>query len=198
VTGVTLYEGRIYGTTAAGGSSDCPVLTLVWRPAAGTIFEITPDVTINGYSETVLRELDPVNSDVSQEPSGLTLGAGGVFFGTTAHRRQTAPTPTSLMAAARSFSITGGGTFTKLYQFQGPPTDGANPLTLNLSPGAAGAGVARRQFGDALGVRRAFGCYCSNKQGWGTIYSFSGKAAAAAARAVTTTRPVFTPELLSR
>jgi len=179
VTGVTLYDGRIYGTTAAGGSSDCPSSGSL-AAGCGTIFEITPDVTINGYSETVLRELDPVNSDVRKSPSGLTLGAGGVFYGTTVSGGNC--TGSDFPNGCGSiFSITSSGTFTKLYQFQGPPTDGANPLTLNLSPGAAGAGVAVDSSGTLWGATR-FGCYCSNKQGWGTIYSFSGSGSGGSAR----------------
>jgi hypothetical protein len=83
---------------------------------------------------------------------------------------------------ARSiFSITSSGTFTKLYQFQGPPTDGAIPLTLNLSPAEAGAGVAIDSSGTLWGATR-YGCYCNNKQGWGTIYSFSGSGSGGSAR----------------
>ncbi len=66
--------GALYGTTARGGSSD--------GSGGGTIFQLMPPVTSGGaWTETTLYAFNYPGP--FYPAAGLTLTAGGIFYGTT-------------------------------------------------------------------------------------------------------------------
>lgn len=64
-------NGALYGTTLKGGSSNL-----------GTVFELAP-VSGGGWTETVLYNFTGLNGDGIQPYAGISVGTGGVLYGTT-------------------------------------------------------------------------------------------------------------------
>ena len=62
--------GVLYGTTKSGGVNDC-----------GTVFKLTP-TAVGGWTETVLYAFKG-NKDGAVPIGGVTIGPGGVLYGTT-------------------------------------------------------------------------------------------------------------------
>ena len=95
---VQAANGKLYGTTYAGGSG------------YGTVFEITPDGTL-----TTLHSFDL--SDGDSPAAALVEGSDGSFYGTTKDG--------GAGEVGTVFKITPGGVLTTLHSFDG--TDGAVP-----------------------------------------------------------------------
>ncbi len=104
-------DGNFYGVTAAGGTNFV-VNGGVTNIPFGTVFKITP-----GGSLTSLYSF--AGSPDGQQPTGLTLGSDGSFYGTTRLGG------TSNLGTV--FRITPAGSLTNLYSFRGSP-DGASPV----------------------------------------------------------------------
>jgi hypothetical protein len=82
-TGLIAEAGVLFGTTAAGGSSDCNFFGYV--AGCGTVFKLHPPATDGGaWIETVLHRFKGQTvGDGAGPVAPLTRGAGG-FYGTTA------------------------------------------------------------------------------------------------------------------
>jgi uncharacterized repeat protein (TIGR03803 family) len=121
--------GMLYGTTQYGGTGDCFVSSE--PPGCGTVFSLTPPTSPGGaWTETVLHTF--TGGAEGALPNGVTLGPGGVLYGTTqvdgivpCLEQQGCGTVFSLTPPASP-----GGAWTRktIYQFAGPPNDGAHPL----------------------------------------------------------------------
>jgi uncharacterized repeat protein (TIGR03803 family) len=96
-------DGNFYGTTAQGGSANCP-------NGCGTVFTISPSGTL-----TTLHSF--VGTDGGQPFGGLVRAADGTFYGTTS------------FVPGTVFRITSSGIFTTLYNFCSQPNcaDGNQP-----------------------------------------------------------------------
>ena len=106
-------NGSLFGTTPYGGSDAC-------QGGCGTIFELTPGTP---WTQTVLYSFQG-GSDGANPGAALTLGTGGVFYGTTAGGGNSGNgTVFKLTPPAK----TGGAwTETVLYSFQGNVTGTVN------------------------------------------------------------------------
>src|SRR5579862_9230119 len=73
--GVTLGKnGRLYGTTYAGGSNTCGI------NQCGTVYELTP-ASGTPWTKTILYSFH--GSDGAQPDANLILGSNGAFYSTT-------------------------------------------------------------------------------------------------------------------
>ena len=113
--GVAIGKGGVlYGTTPYGGTHD-----------QGTVFSLTPPASPGGvWTEAVLYSFGINNGD-SPWTGVVAIGKGGVLYGTT----YTGGT----LSVGTVFSLTppaspgGAWTFSMLYSFTGPPSDGMVP-----------------------------------------------------------------------
>jgi uncharacterized repeat protein (TIGR03803 family) len=121
--GLTIADGGVlYGTTTYGGSGSC---TAPPFPAGcGTVFELTPPASPgDSWTETVVYSF-PGDGGGLEPLGGVTIGSGGVLYGTTNGGRRHPGTVFSLTPPA-----TAGGTWTPavLHNFSFESTDGFNP-----------------------------------------------------------------------
>jgi len=141
ITGLTLDSaGNLYGTTVIGGTAN-------W----GTVFVVRPD-----GSEAVLYSFAQ-SAVCCPDPSGLTLGSDGNFYGTTASG--------GAAGAGTVFSMSPDGTLTTLYSFAGSPNDGSDPVS----------GVIRDAAGNLYGTTvygGVSGTGCSGTS-CGTVFKLS-------------------------
>jgi uncharacterized repeat protein (TIGR03803 family) len=106
-------NGDLYGTTAYGGGTSND----------GTVFQLAPSTTGNGWTETVLYRFKGGTTDGALPYAPLIFGSGDLY-GTT-YGGGTSSVGTVFQLAP---STTGGSwTETVLYSFKGGTTDGANP-----------------------------------------------------------------------
>lgn len=103
-------DGNFYGTTDEGGTN-----------GTGTVFQITPAGALTTLYNFSALAGNYTNSDGALPLAGLTLGADGNFYGTTAEG--------GANAAGTVFRITPSGTLTTLYSFNGAGADGFDPRT---------------------------------------------------------------------
>ena len=132
--------GVLYGTTAEGGSGSCP-------GGCGTVFSLTP--SDGGWTEAMLYNFTG-GSDGSN-PTGLTIGAGRVLYGTTNN--------IDSAGVGTVFSLTppasAGGAWTEsvLHTFTGP--DGGFPEA-GVVQGTGGALYGTTYSGGATDVGVVF------------------------------------------
>lgn len=108
-------DGNFYGTTFDGGVGDVQYC----QGGCGTVFKITP----NGEF-TILHSFAGYPTEGSAPNGGLVLGPKGSFYGTT---QGGGAYNLCLLGCGTVFEIKPDGTFTTLYSFAGPPSDGAQP-----------------------------------------------------------------------
>ena len=77
--GVTLANGKLFGTTAAGGFTGCAITTSA-AAGCGVIFELTPGPSV--WSEIILAQVQP-RRGAGADPVGVALGPSGLLYGTT-------------------------------------------------------------------------------------------------------------------
>jgi uncharacterized repeat protein (TIGR03803 family) len=119
ITGMTVgTDGLLYGTCQA---SDSNITT------SGVIFKYDPSQGQNGF--TILHTYPPFGVEYSENPSPLTLGTDGNFYGTTGGD--------AVNTYGTVFRITPGGTYTTLHAFLSG-SDGAYPSAAPLTLGTDG------------------------------------------------------------
>ena len=96
-------DGNFYGTTYRGGTNK-----------AGTVFRISPSGTY-----TSLYSFGSYPADGGLPLAGLVQGSDGNFYGTTVNG--------GTNSDGTVFRISPSGSYSNLYSFGGPPTDGQNP-----------------------------------------------------------------------
>lgn len=111
--------GNLYGTTAEGGSSNCPT-------GCGTVFRLTPPAAQGGsWTETVLYRFT-TGSDGAAPESNLIFDAAGSLYGTTAGGGDASSDGTVFRLTPPS-APGGAWSETVLYRFTGH-SDGKVPL----------------------------------------------------------------------
>jgi uncharacterized repeat protein (TIGR03803 family) len=146
--GLLYVRGDLYGTTSAGGVSD----------TGGTVFELAA----NGTEATLYSFSAGV--DGAAPLGSLIQDAQGNFYGTT-----------SLGGTAgygAVFEIDSNGVETVLYNFAGPPNDGANPEA-GLVRDSQGNLYGTTFEGGAFGVGTVFEVTPAGEET--VLYSFTGK-----------------------
>jgi uncharacterized repeat protein (TIGR03803 family) len=116
-------DGNFYGTTGFGGNTTCPDGESV---SCGTVFQITPGGTLT----TLYDFCGQPDCPDGYNPSGLTLGRDGNFYGTTPLGGDVVciNNPHNLPCGGTVFKITPGGTLITLHRFIG--VDGNEPSAL--------------------------------------------------------------------
>ncbi|HTQ57449.1 MAG TPA: choice-of-anchor tandem repeat GloVer-containing protein [Bryobacteraceae bacterium] len=72
-------NGTLYGTTSEGGNTACGDVF-----GCGTVFSLKPPALSGGtWTETVLHGFDTTTGDGGSPLGGVTIGPGGVLYGTT-------------------------------------------------------------------------------------------------------------------
>jgi len=141
-------DGVLYGTTESGGTAN-----------NGTVFSLTPPTSPGGsWTETVLYSFSGF-SDGGQPQAGVTIGRGGVLYGTT-YFGGTESLCGTVFALAPPASPDGAWTETVLYNFT-CGADGGNPQAgvvigddgvLYGTTGSGGTGSCTGLFGSGCGT----------------------------------------------
>lgn len=113
VAGLTELGGKLYGTTASGGSGNC-------RNGCGTVFEVTTSGT-----ERVVYSFKG-GRDGTNPNAGL-IDVNGWLYGTTLRGGTTANC--GFHRCGTIFKVNPSGTEHIIYRFKGGIADGANPQT---------------------------------------------------------------------
>jgi len=135
-------DGNFYGTTFIGGTN-----------FDGTVFRISPSGTY-----TSLYSFVGSPTDGARPSDKMVRGSDGNFYGTTHDGGMT--------NLGTVFRISPGGSYTNLYSFRGPPTDGAGP-TAGLVQGSDGNFYGMTELG---GTTNAI---CTNANGCGIVFRIS-------------------------
>jgi uncharacterized repeat protein (TIGR03803 family) len=115
--GLTVLNGRLYGTTSRGGVAESCVY--FESKGCGTVFEAS---TSGEYR--VLHRFEGQHGD-GATPHAALLALNGTLYGTTVW----GPSKSRKFAGGwgTAFSITPGGDEVTLHRFKGPPNDGGAP-----------------------------------------------------------------------
>lgn len=149
----------------------------------GTVFALTPPASAGGaWTHQVLHRFTNGSSDGAHPTAGVTIGAGGVLYGTTSQGG------TSLMGTVYTLTppASSGDKWTEavIHEFGGGSADGASPLG-GIAIGEGGALYGTTQYGGE-GTACEGGCGTAFSLTWpsspgGTwaetvLHSFSGAA----------------------
>ena len=126
VAGVVSESGSLFGTTVFAGDFYC---------GCGTVYELTPPATQGGaWTETTIHTF--TGSDGANPQDALTIGPGGVLYGTTQYGGSgVCPTHGAVDSCGTVFQLTPpsapGGTWAEsvIYSFTGTNGDGAAPVS---------------------------------------------------------------------
>jgi len=137
------FDGNLYGVTYGGGNVEPQCSTSLSAAGCGTVFKVTPAGVLNTLHAFCAQSgcTDGIN------PTGLTVGTDGNFYGTTASGGSS--------GKGTVFKITPAGTLTTLHNFTG--TDGASPAGMM-------AGVAGAFYGATSG---------GGTNSWGTVFKIT-------------------------
>jgi uncharacterized repeat protein (TIGR03803 family) len=145
-------DGNFYGTTSGGGTNG-------W----GTVFRIST----NGI-ETVLYSFVGPSTDGVNPVAGVVQGSDGNFYGTTFYG---GTSHNCFQGCGTVFRISPGGSYSNLYSFVGPPSDGQWPR----------GGVVQGSDGNFYGTTQDGGTYgsgivfrVSSSGTYTNLYSFTG------------------------
>jgi hypothetical protein len=178
--GVTLANGKLFGTTAGGGFAGCAIQGD--NPGGcGVIFQLTPGPS--SWSETILHRFSPGNGQ-ARIPSGLSFAANGLLYGATSYGggcgNSKFPDGCGVV-----FDLTTAGSYTTIHQFQGPPNDGAIPFggtpagppvmpPPQAGPAGSGAGLVVDAAGAIWGATDFGGSGNCGGTGCGAVYKITG------------------------
>jgi len=109
---VQASDGNFYGTTRAGGLTDCRSDHI----PCGVIFKMTPDGT-----ESVIHKFGSIENDGYTPSGSIIQGQDGALYGLTSNGGDYG-------GGGTVFKITLDGTYTVLHSFGGTPDDGVVPV----------------------------------------------------------------------
>jgi uncharacterized repeat protein (TIGR03803 family) len=176
LAGLMSEGGALFGTTWSGGDINCSVF------GCGVVFELTPPVTHgSAWTETTIHSFTGPPGDGGGPQAALTVGPGGVLYGTTVFGGS-GGTPCvynpylSGSGCGAVFQLTPpstpGGTWTEsvIYNFTGSDGDGAYP-TANVVVDENGVLYGTTQYGGSA----TSGSPCSNSGvlGCGTVFELT-------------------------
>lgn len=149
-------SGVLYGFTTGGGGGSCP-------GGCGIIFSLTPPASAGGnWTESVLHTFEGGSDGAF--PAGLTVGPGGVLYGTTTYGGagicyDSGPIPGCGTVFSLTPSASSGGTWTEsvLHSFALPNPCSATPCAGGSDGAFPGAGVAIGSGGVLYGTTAAGG-----------------------------------------
>ena len=144
--GLVSEGGALYGTNYYDGDFSCG------RIGCGVVYELVPPTDLGGdWTETTVHTF--TGPDGANPAAALTMGPGGVLYGTTFYGGSgVCPTSEGAVACGTVFELTPpttrGGAWTEsvVYSFTGASTDGAGPLS-NVILGQNGVLYGTTQFG---------------------------------------------------
>jgi hypothetical protein len=146
--GVVSEGGSLFGTTISGGLEGCD------EDGCGVVFQLTPGPTHgSAWTESVLHTL--IGSDGAGSRAALTLGPGGVLYGTTSNGGSGSACQQSQGGCGTVFQLippaTSGGTwtFSLIYNFTGINGDGAQPVA-SIAVGKNGAIYGTTEAGGSV------------------------------------------------
>ena len=188
-------SGVLYGFTTGGGAGSCP-------GGCGTVFSLTPPASIGGkWIESVLHTFEGGSDGAF--PAGLTVGPGGVLYGTTMYGGAgTCYGYGPIPGCGTVFSLTPpaspGGAWTEsvLHSFELPNPCSATPCAGGSDGAFPGAGVAIGSGGVLYGTTRAGGTGACN-YGCGTAFQLTPPASPVGAWTETVIYNFITPAGIS-
>jgi len=157
--------GVLYGTTTLGGSTD-----------AGAVFSLTPPTVPGGsWSEILLHSFACCNTDGGGPQTGVTIGSGGVLYGTTS----LGPLDSPGMVYSLTPPEAPGDPWTEtiLHVF-GAPNDGSEIYYSGVAIGSGGVLYGTTAFGGASNNGTVYSLTPPASPGgpWSeaVLYSFAG------------------------
>ena len=160
LAGVVSESGSLFGTTLYGGDINCD---------CGTIYELTSPATLGGgWTETTIHTF--TGSDGASPRDALTVGPGGVLYGTTQAGGSGSVCQANESGCGTVFQLTPpatpGGAWTEsvIYNFTGINGDGAVPS----------ASVVSDKNGVLYGTTQSGGSATSDSQCPSSFYVIAG------------------------
>jgi len=118
--GLVSEGGSLYGTDIEGGSFSCD---------CGAVFELTPPASHGGaWTESTIYSFGEIPGDGSSPQAALTVGPGGVLYGTTAFGGSAACGCGTVFQLAPPSTEGGAWTESVIYSFAGSNGDGSGPV----------------------------------------------------------------------
>jgi len=149
LAGVVAKGGSLFGTTWYAGDVNCGL------GGCGTVYELAAPATVGGaWTETTIHTFTGRPGDGGGSAATLTVGPGGVLYGTTAYGGSGACTTgnSGLEGCGTIFQLTppaepgGAWTDSVLYSFTGINGDGSYPVA-SVVVGKNGALYGTTQYG---------------------------------------------------
>jgi uncharacterized repeat protein (TIGR03803 family) len=145
--GFVSENGSLFGTTFGGGDPGCADV------GCGTVYQLTPGPTHgSAWTESLIQTFGEIPGDGAGPLAALTLGHGGVLYGTTSYGGSGLACQAEYSGCGTAFQLTpptspgGAWTYSVIYNFTGINGDGANPAA-NLAVGNDGALYGTTEYG---------------------------------------------------
>jgi uncharacterized repeat protein (TIGR03803 family) len=145
--GVVSVDGSLYGTDIEGGNFACD---------CGAVFELTPPPSHGGaWTESTIYSFGETPGDGSSPEAALTVGAGGVLYGTTAFGGSAACGCGTVFQLTPPSAPSGTWTESVIYSFTGSNGDGSGPVA-SVVVGQNGALYGTTQYGGTASLGTVF------------------------------------------
>ena len=166
VAGVVSENGSLFGATALGGGQSCGGI------GCGVVYELSPPAARGGtWTEAAIHNFGETPSDGQEPFAPLTVGPGGVLYGTTQFGGSgVCATSGGVEGCGTVYQLTPptapGGTWTEslIYNFTGANGDGAAPV----------AGVVVGKNGAIYGTTSSAGSATSDSTCPSSYYVIAG------------------------
>jgi uncharacterized repeat protein (TIGR03803 family) len=151
-TGVISDGGSLFGTTFYGGDEYCQ---------CGTVYELTSSTPGTAWTETTIHTFTYTGADGGGSQAALTVGSGGVLYGTTQFGGSGSCEYGSGSGCGTVFQltppVTPGGAWTEsvIYSFTGANGDGTDP-SASVVVGNNGVLYGTTQGGGSTGFGTVF------------------------------------------
>jgi hypothetical protein len=172
--GMVFEGGSFFGTTYGGGDEFCND-----GYGCGTVYEVTP-TPAGAWTETIIHTFGETAGDGANPVSGLTVGPGGVLYGTTEFGGTgvCATSDGAYSGCGTAFQLTpptvpgGAWTSSVLYSFATTTGDGAAPLA-GVVVGKNGALYGTTQWGGSAASDSACPSSYYDAAGCGIVFELT-------------------------